>query len=84
MPTISQFYGLIVRMYPRGREHEPPHIHVFYGGAACSINLLNCACEHGKIPARALGMAVEWTRKHQAALLEMWETGEITKLPPLE
>ena len=84
MPVISRFYGLVIRMYPRDSEHEPPHIHVLYGGEMCTINLLNCARERGKIPARAFGMAVEWTEKYQTELLEMWKTEKITKLPPLE
>ena len=27
MPTISQFYGIIIVMYLRNKEHNPPHIH---------------------------------------------------------
>ncbi|HHB90315.1 MAG TPA: DUF4160 domain-containing protein, partial [Anaerolineae bacterium] len=30
MPTISMFYGIIVRMYYAPSEHPPPHIHVYY------------------------------------------------------
>ncbi|WP_422138323.1 DUF4160 domain-containing protein [Endozoicomonas sp. ALC020] len=31
MPTISMFYGLIVRMYYfDNQKHNMPHIHVFY------------------------------------------------------
>jgi len=28
MPTISIFFGLIIRMYYK--DHQPPHIHVQY------------------------------------------------------
>jgi hypothetical protein len=27
MPTISYFYGIIIVMYLRNKEHNPPHIH---------------------------------------------------------
>ena len=27
MPTISHFYGIIIVMYLRNKEHNPPHIH---------------------------------------------------------
>ncbi|MBR5416592.1 MAG: DUF4160 domain-containing protein [Clostridiales bacterium] len=27
MPTISCFYGIIIVMYLRDKEHNPPHIH---------------------------------------------------------
>lgn len=84
MPEISRFYGMIVRMYLKSKEHEPPHIHIEYSGHECLINLRTCARERGKIPARALGMVIEWTEKNQDKLLEMWETGKIEKLPPLD
>ena len=29
MPTISMFYGVIIRMYYD--DHNPPHFHAFYG-----------------------------------------------------
>lgn len=28
MPTISMFYGIVVRMYFAPKEHPPPHFHV--------------------------------------------------------
>ncbi|TAA76129.1 MAG: protein of unknown function (DUF4160) [Candidatus Electronema aureum] len=30
LPTISMFYGIIVRMYFAPNEHPPPHFHVYY------------------------------------------------------
>ena len=35
MPTISMFFGFTVQMY--WRDHPPPHVHVFYGGAEALI-----------------------------------------------
>ena len=31
MPVISRFYGIVVKMYLRQKEHNPPHIHAIYG-----------------------------------------------------
>ncbi|MDR0872856.1 MAG: DUF4160 domain-containing protein [Prevotellaceae bacterium] len=31
MPTLSVFFGLIIRMYYR--DHQPPHIHVQHQNA---------------------------------------------------
>lgn len=31
MPVISRFRGIILRMYLRQKEHNPPHIHAQYG-----------------------------------------------------
>jgi hypothetical protein len=33
MPTISMFYGIIVRMYALdNKQHHLPHVHVEYAG----------------------------------------------------
>ncbi len=29
MPTISQFFGIVIQMF--WREHAPPHFHALYG-----------------------------------------------------
>ncbi len=31
MPVISRFHGVSVKIYPRNKEHNPPHIHAIYG-----------------------------------------------------
>jgi hypothetical protein len=31
MLVISRFFGMIIKMYFRQSEHNPPHIHVIYG-----------------------------------------------------
>lgn len=31
MPEITRFYGIIIRMFFKPKEHEPPHIHAVYG-----------------------------------------------------
>lgn len=31
MPIISKFYGITIKMYFMQNEHNPPHIHDFYG-----------------------------------------------------
>lgn len=36
MPTISMFYGIIIRMYYT--DHNPPHIHAYYNEYIASFN----------------------------------------------
>ena len=31
MPEIARFYGLIIKMFFRIGEHNPPHFHALYG-----------------------------------------------------
>ncbi|MBU1311445.1 MAG: DUF4160 domain-containing protein [Gammaproteobacteria bacterium] len=53
MPTISMFYGIIVRMYFAPKEHPPPHFHVYYGEHKATIDIRTCevnyvsVCENG-------------------------------------
>jgi hypothetical protein len=37
MPTISVFFGIIIRMYYR--EHAPPHFHAIYGDQHAAIGI---------------------------------------------
>jgi hypothetical protein len=43
MPTISAFYGIIVRMYHR--DHEPAHFHAFYQGNEAKIDIEKVAAD---------------------------------------
>lgn len=40
MPTISIFYGIIIRMYREiGGKHNAPHIHAEYSGEEVVVSL---------------------------------------------
>jgi hypothetical protein len=84
MPTISRFYGLSVKMYFKGNEHNPPHIHVLYGEYMGALNIKTQEMLEGDLPAKALELAKEWVKKYEAELLDIWNTQNIRKLPPLE
>lgn len=30
MPEITRFYGIIIKMFFKPKEHEPAHIHAIY------------------------------------------------------
>ena len=84
MPVITRFYGMVVKMYLLGKEHNPPHIHFLYGEHNGVIDLQSLTMIEGDLPAKALSMALEWTQSHQAELLNMWHTQQFKKLPPLK
>jgi hypothetical protein len=71
MPTISRFYGILIRMYYD--DHNPPHIHVVYGEHRALIEIEPIAVLAGGLPARALGMVTEWVQLHQDELLLDWQ-----------
>lgn len=73
MPTISEFYGLSVYMYNNGREHNPPHVHVFYGDLECVIDIHKCKKTEGKMPKNKLRLILAWCEIHKDELLQNWE-----------
>ena len=40
MPVLSQFYGIIIRMYFLQSEHNPPHIHAIYNEDVAAIDFM--------------------------------------------
>jgi len=83
MPVISRFYGIIIRMYFRASEHNPPHIHAIYGEDVAAVEILTGEVIEGYLPPTAIDMVRKWTDKNKQKLLKMWNTQEIKKLPPL-
>jgi hypothetical protein len=84
MPVISAFYGMIIKIYFQKSEHNPPHIHVIYGEYAGLIDIQTQEMLEGDLPATALSLVKEWTKKYQTELLNIWNTQDFIKLPPLE
>ena len=84
MPTLARFYGIIIRMYFLGSEHNPPHIHAIYGDDTAAFDINTEKIIEGYLPSRATSMVQEWISKNKADLLEMWETQEFKKLEPLD
>ena len=84
MPTICHFYGIIIVMYLRNKEHNPPHIHAIYGEDMAAIYIQTGEVLEGHLPPKALAMVQEWISIHKRDLLQMWETQEFKNLAPLE
>lgn len=71
-------------MYFQQREHNPPHIHAFYGEYMGAVDIQTLELMEGDLPARALKMVQEWILIHQQELLRIWTTQEFVSLPPLD
>lgn len=84
MPVLSRFYGIIIRMYFLGSEHNPPHIHAIYNDTVAAIDIMNGDVLDGFLPGKALHMVQEWVALHRDTLLEIWNTQEFRNIPPLE
>ncbi len=83
MPEISRFYGIVIKMFFKPKEHEPSHIHALYGEYMGEFNIKTFEMIQGDLPAKAQSLVREWLELHQTELQAMWDTQQIKKLPPL-
>ncbi len=83
MPEISRFYGIVIKMFFKPKEHEPSHLHALYGERVGVFDLRTMTMTEGDLPKRAQELVAEWMAKNQDKLLEMWDTQKLEKLPPL-
>ena len=79
MPTISMFYGIIIRMF--WDEHAPPHLHAKYGDHKATVSILDLCILEGHLPRRATQLVLDWTELNQAELLQNWERCKAKKHP---
>ncbi len=83
MPEIARFYGIIIKMFFKPKEHEPAHIHALYNEYVGVFDIHSFEMTEGDMPFRAQQLVKEWLGEHQDELLDMWKTQKIVKLPPL-
>ncbi|MBR5098874.1 MAG: DUF4160 domain-containing protein [Spirochaetales bacterium] len=83
MPTISSFYGIIIFMHVRGKDHNPPHIHAVTSEYEAPFSIASGELMAGFFPAKARALVKEFVLMHQSELLKMWEDGKSSRLPPL-
>jgi hypothetical protein len=85
MPEITRFFGIIIAMFLD--EHNPPHFHASYGQFKAAIEIESLKVLEGKLPARALGLVVEWASQHKKELMRNWERARdnkpLQKIKPL-
>ncbi len=84
MPEISRFYGIIIKMYFRKSEHNPPHFHALYGEYIAEIDIHTLDVIVGDLPVRALNLVKEWANLHKNELLAIWENQVFNKIAPLQ
>jgi hypothetical protein len=86
MPTISQFFGIVIQMF--WREHAPPHFHAMYGDHEALIDIRTLENIGGQLPRRAMALTIEWAQEHRQELIEDWELCQRKqhphKIKPLE
>ncbi len=86
MPTISEFFGILIRMYYD--DHNPPHFHAYYGEHEALVSIDTLEVMEGTLPKRAKALVLEWAAEHRNELLEDWQLSEkhmpMKQIEPLE
>lgn len=73
MPTISMFFGIIVRMYFGPKEHNPPHIHIYYQDSTATFSIEDGVILDGKMPKRQIKLVSAWIEIHKDELIADWK-----------
>ena len=89
MPTISMFYGLIIRMYYfDNQQHNKPHIHVHYQEYSAVVSIPDGLILEGKLPKSKQKLIDAWIEIHQEDLMADWHlaiSGDtLFKIEPLK
>jgi hypothetical protein len=74
MPTISMFYGILIRMFFHDVEkHNKPHIHADYQGDVAVFSIEDGTLLAGRLPPKKQKLVVAWIEIHQEDLKADWE-----------
>lgn len=80
MPTIAQFYGILIQMYYN--DHNPPHFHVRYGNARALVAIKDGEVIRGALPPIAARLVRDWALLRNDELEQNWRRAR--NFAPLE
>lgn len=89
MPTLSLFYGIVIRMFvEEGSQHKKPHLHATYQGHEASFDIENGDIIEGPdFPPKKAALVRSWIIIHHDDLLANWNLlstdGTFFKIDPL-
>lgn len=88
MPTLSMFYGIIIRMYfYDDKQHHVPHIHAEYSGDRTVFSIVDGEMIAGSIPPNKAQLVKAWIEIHREELMANWNLAingqEVFKIDPL-
>jgi hypothetical protein len=86
MPTISMFYGILIRMFFKDIEkHNLPHIHAEYQGEVAIYSIIDGELLAGRLPHNKNKLVVAWIEIHKEDLQADWSLAvEGKKLFPIK
>jgi hypothetical protein len=88
MPTISMFYGIIIRMYYfDNQQHNTPHIHAHYQEFEAIIEIPSGKLLEGSLQNNKQKLVDAWVEIHADELMADWQLAvngdAVFKIEPL-
>ena len=84
MPTICNFNGILIMMYLKDKEHNPPYVHAFTQDFDAPFLIENGELIEGDFPLKARKQVKDFIVHYRDELMNMWNTGIYTKLNPID
>ena len=82
MPTISMFYGILIRMFFKDIErHHSPHIHAEHQDDVGVYNIEDGSLLSGYLPPNKHKLVVAWIEIHKEDLAVDWNLAVNGKQP---
>lgn len=78
MPTISMFFGIIIRMF--FDDHNPPHFHAIYQGKRAVFSLDGKKLS-GEMPEKQSKIIEVWAILHKEELEANWQLSKDKQEP---
>ncbi|MBQ3038364.1 MAG: DUF4160 domain-containing protein [Clostridia bacterium] len=73
MPTLSMFFGIIIKMYnEKGNQHNCPHLHAEYQDSTITVDFDGNILE-GDFPKAKLKLLLAWIEIHKEDLYANWK-----------
>lgn len=84
MPVISRFHGIVIKMYLRQKEHNPPHIHAICDDCIGMFSLPDGEMFEGDLGNKEQKAVKKFIERYGKELLQMWETQQFRTLEPVD
>ncbi len=89
MPIISQFYGIIIRIFYKDvQKHHGAHVHVEYNEYSAVYSINSIEIIDGDMPPKQNRMVTAWMEIHKDELVALWKIsqhdGEFFRIDPLK
>ena len=82
MPTISMFFGILIKMFFVDTEkHHVPHIHAEYQGDSAVYSIPDGELLAGSLPSQKQKLVIAWMEIHKDDLLADWDLAVNGKTP---